>query len=155
MCCVDHRFWTAAQQEPKGTALKGLACFTAFAGGNAARDWSSANQRSDRSGPCGSLISSSIASQAGVRNKSPAAGPLKAGPAAATALPHQLKELPCFPSWNGVGTTCLAGDSASPGFYGSVQGGDTSGAVLALRLARQFKLHLKIDPFFGVAHPLG
>jgi len=160
---VDQPFWSAANLEPdslsdqavgmtwrggepsaapSAATAKDPACLTVFAGGNAARQWlertppdrrTLANQELDVLFPGFSAHN---------QQQIFCGWPEERWTRCGYSAPSQGQVTRVWPNlqrgWRDK--LFFAGEYASPGFYGYMEGGLNSGAVLAGRLARQFNL---------------
>ncbi|MEB3238901.1 MAG: NAD(P)/FAD-dependent oxidoreductase [Cyanobacteriota bacterium] len=156
---VDHPFWTAAQLEPDALtdqavgmtwrggepparSAKEPACLTVFAGGQAAQAWLDrtpaqrrqlANQELDTLFPGFSRHTQQQIFRGWPSERYTRCGYSAPSPGQVTRVLPRLQG-----GWQDK--LFFAGEYASPGFYGYMEGGLNSGALLAGRLARRFNL---------------
>ncbi|MEB3333512.1 MAG: FAD-dependent oxidoreductase [Cyanobacteriota bacterium] len=156
---VDHPFWKADKLEPDSlsdqavgmtwqggepaaTSHKAPACLTVFAGGQAAQAWldrTPAQRRELANQELTALFPGfTTHNQQQVFLGWPSERWTRCG-YSAPSLGQVTRVLPLLQgSWRDK--LFFAGEYTSPGFYGYMEGGLQSGAVLAGRLARQFNL---------------
>lgn len=156
---VDQPFWKAADLEPDSlsdqavgmtwrggepaaTSAQEPACLTVFAGGQAAQTWldRSPGQRRELANQELDVLFPGFSSHN--QQQIFCGWPTERYTRCGYSAPSQGQVTRVFPRLQGGWQEKLffAGEYTSPGFYGYMEGGLNSGAVLAGRLARQFNL---------------
>lgn len=156
---VDHPFWTADKLEPDSltdqavgmtwrggepatTSVKDPACLTVFAGGQAAQAWLDRTPTQRRELADQELNALFPGFSTHNQQQVFCGWPSERWTRCGYSAPSQGQVTRVFPLLQGGWRDKLffAGEYTSPGFYGYMEGGLHSGAVLAGRLARQLNL---------------
>lgn len=159
LCRVDQPFWHAQALEPDSlsdqavgmtwrggepaaTNAQGPACLTVFAGGQAAQSWIGRNPSERKAMANGELETLFPGFRKHNDQQIFCVWPKERWTRCGYSAPAPGEVTRVFPRLEGGWQDKLffAGEYSSPGFYGYMEGGLHSGAVLARRLARKLNL---------------